>query len=143
MVELLIKLKANINAKDEDGDTALHLVLIKKSHLNTEIRRENCPDIYAIYEQISHITEFRLAIALACFLIQKGIDLDALNNKGECALHLIQESNLQELLKSYKPNIDNNHLHNLQMSPDTLDLESMTLRESRHPTDGYNLTENR
>ncbi|XP_044752526.1 E3 ubiquitin-protein ligase MIB2 isoform X2 [Coccinella septempunctata] len=143
VVELLIKLKANINAKDEDGDTALHLVLIKKAHLNAEIRRENCPEIYAIYEQISHVTEFRLAIALACFLIQKGIDLDMLNNKGECALHLLQESNLQELLKSYKPNIDNNHLHNSQTSPDSLDLENLTLRESRHPTDGYNLTENR
>ncbi|KAL3281489.1 hypothetical protein HHI36_004694 [Cryptolaemus montrouzieri] len=143
VVEILVKLKANINAKDEDGDTALHLVLIKKAHLNAEIRRENCPEIFSIYEQISEVTEYRLAIAIACFLIQKGIDIDALNNKGECALNLLQESSLQELLKSYKPNVDNNQMQILQNSPDNLDIDNLSLRESSHPSDGYNLNENR
>ncbi|KAK9888621.1 hypothetical protein WA026_000850 [Henosepilachna vigintioctopunctata] len=142
VIELLIELKANINAKDEDGDTALHLVLIKKAHLTAEIRRENCPQIFAIYEQISQVTDFRLSIAIACYLIQEGIDLDALNNKGECALHLLEESNLQELLKSYKPNI-NNQLQNIQNVSETLDIESLSLRDPRHSTEGYNLTENK
>lgn len=83
MIELLIKLKASINAKDEDGDTALHIVLIKRSHLTNEIKQEDSPGIYGIYQNIGNVTEHRLAIAIACYLIQMGIDTDALNAKGQ------------------------------------------------------------
>jgi E3 ubiquitin-protein ligase mind-bomb len=140
VVELLIKLKANINAKDEDEDTALHLVLIKKAHLNGEIRQEDSPDIFTIYESISQVSEFRLAIAIACYLVQMGIDLDALNSKGQSALSLLQESSLQELLKSYKPNLDSNQIQ--QNTQETLGLETLNLNEARHSMDGYNLTDN-
>lgn len=135
---MLVKLKANINAKDEDEDTALHLVLIKRSHLTGEIHQEDSPQIYAIYESINTVTEYRLALAIGCYLIQMGIDLDILNNKGQSALSLLQESRLQELLKSYKPTLDNNQL--LQNVQDTI--ENLTMNEARNAMDGYNLTDN-
>lgn len=59
VIELLVKLRANINAKDEDEDTALHLVLIKRTHIKGEIRQESSPEIYAIYEKLSDVAEYR------------------------------------------------------------------------------------
>lgn len=137
MIERLIKLKANINAKDEDGDSALHIVLIKKSHLNTEIRQEDSADIYAIYQAISHVNEHRVAIAIGCYLIKMGIDLDALNAKNQTALSLLQDSTLQELMKSYKPAIDSNQQNSLEIS-----FEPLTLNDVPSSIEGFNLTEN-
>lgn len=135
-------MKSNINAKDEDEDTALHLVLIKKSHLNSNVQQEESPEICTIYENISHVSEFRLAIAIACYLVQSGIDLDVLNSKGQAALGLLQESNLQELIKSYKPNLDSNQIHQ-QSAQETFSLETLSLTEQPRPSmDGYNLTDN-
>lgn len=138
-------MKANLNAKDEDKDTALHLVLIKKSNLNGDIRQEDSPEIHGIYEAISQVTLYRLAIAIACYLIQKGIDLDALNNKGQAALSLLQESNLQELLKSYKPTIDSNQIQQQIASQDAsllvTDNFNDTRQQQQHTMDGYNLTD--
>lgn len=108
VIELLVKLKVNINAKDEDGDTALHLVLTKRTHINTSVSAEGSPEIHAIYQGIGQVAENRTAIAIACHLVQVGIDLDALNAKGQCALSLLIESSLQELLKTYMPNIESN-----------------------------------
>ncbi|KAJ8920592.1 hypothetical protein NQ315_004731 [Exocentrus adspersus] len=136
VIELLVKLKANLNAKDEDEDTALHIVLMKRNHLTGEVNQEDSPGIFAIYETISHISENRIAIAIACFLIQMGIDLDAVNSKGQSSLNIIQDSSLQELLKSYKPTIDNSQIQNTQ---ETYNVESLTLNE---PRDGYNLVDN-
>lgn len=141
VIELLIRLKSNINAKDEDGDTALHIVLIKKAHLNTEIKREECPEIFAIYEQLTSISEYRLALAIACYLVGKGIDTDALNNKGQCAFNLIQESRIQDLVKSYKPNLDSNQVQERD-NDENFNMDSLSLRDSKNMIEGYNLTEN-
>lgn len=130
-------MKANINAKDEDGDSALHIVLIKKSHLNTEIRQEDSPEIYAIYQSINQVSEHRVAIAIGCYLIKMGIDIDVLNAKSQSALNLLQDSSLQELLKSYKPAIDSNQQSSLELS-----FEPLSLNEITSSIEGYNLTEN-
>lgn len=135
VIELLIKLKANINAKDEDGDTALHLVLIKRSHINTDVHQEDSPSIYSIYQRLEHITENRTAIAIACYLIQMGIDTDVLNAKGQQALNLLQDSSLQELLKTYKPTTDNTHQQEI------LNLENLNVNDSQ-TTENYNVPEN-
>lgn len=97
--------------------------------------------------RVLHNLLFRLALAIACYLIQRGINLDALNSKGQAALSLLQESHLQELLKSYKPVLDNNQT-SVQSSngsdPDTLNMEPLALNEAGRngSTDGYNLTDN-
>lgn len=135
MIELLIKLKANINAKDEDGDTALHLVLIKRSHINTDVHQDDSPAIYNIYQRLEHIEEHRTAIAIACYLIQMGIDLEALNAKSQQALTLLQDSGLQELLESYKPSTDN-----IQQQ-EILNLENLNLTDTQ-TTDNFNVPEN-
>lgn len=126
-----------MNAKDEDDDSALHIVLIKKSHLNNEIRQEDSQDIYDIYQNISHVTEHKVAIAIGCYLIKMGIDIDSVNAKNQTALSLLQDTSLQELLKSYKPAVDSNQQSSLELS-----FEPLTLSEPPTSIEGFNLTEN-
>lgn len=128
-----MKLKANLNAKDEDGDTALHIVLSKRSNLNGEVNPETCPAIYNIYDSIKHITENKLAIAIACYLIQMGIDIDSLNSRSQASLTSLQDSSLQELLKSFKPCLENNQLVQAQEGVVNLSLDG--------PREGYNLAD--
>lgn len=135
VIELLIKLKANINAKDEDGDTALHLVLIKRSHINTDVHQDDSPTIYNIYQRLDHISEYKTAVAIACYLVQMGIDLDAFNAKGQQALNLLQDTSLQELIKSYKPSTDSIHQQEI------LNLENLNLTDT-HTTENFNVPEN-
>lgn len=130
-----MRLKADINAKDEDGDTALHLILIKRSHINTDVHQEDSPAIYNIHERLDYITEHRTAISIACYLIQMGVDLDALNAKAQQALQLIQDTSLQELLKSYKPSMDSNQ------QQETINFENLNLTDVP-TTENFNLPEN-
>lgn len=104
IVELLIQLKANINARDDDGNTAVHLVLIKRANLNAILQHNESPQILAIYESLTNICENRAAIAIACFLFQMGIDVNVTNTKGQSALSLMEELALQDLLKTYESN---------------------------------------
>lgn len=134
MIESLVRLRANLNAKDEDGDTALHIVLSKRNNLNGEGNRETSPGIYKIYDSIKQITENKLAVAIACYLVQMGIDIDSLNSRGQAALTSLQDSSLQELLKSFKPCLENNQL--MQQVHDGLANVSLD-----GPREGYNLAD--
>ncbi|XP_025829429.1 E3 ubiquitin-protein ligase MIB2 isoform X4 [Agrilus planipennis] len=143
VIELLVKLKANINAKDEDGDSALHLVVIKRAHINTEVSEEDCPAIYEIYQSLMDVAEYKTALAIGCYLIQEGIDMNAVNAKGQSALSLLPEADLQEKLKSYKPNVDSNQQaqQQQQQQQETLNMDSLSLNGLTNPMEGYNLTE--
>lgn len=135
VIELLLKLKANINARDEDGDTALHLIIIKRNHITTDIRQEDSPSIYNIYQQLEQLSELRAAIAIACYLVQMGVDLEALNAKSQSALGLLQDSTLQELIKSYKPTtVDEIRTQG------NVNLENISISDAA--TENFNLTEN-
>ncbi|KAI4465183.1 zinc finger c3hc4 type (ring finger) [Holotrichia oblita] len=138
VIELLVKLKANINAKDEDGDTALHITLIKRSQFTSDVREQDSPGIWAIHQNLNDVNEHRIALSIACYLIQMGIDIDSLNAKSQSALSLLQESTLQELLKSYKPIVDNNQA---QIAIDNMGLDALTVNDTRNVNQSYNLTE--
>lgn len=81
--------------------------------------------------------EHKVAIAIGCYLIKMGIDIDCINAKNQTALSLLQETSLQELLKSYKPAVDSNQQSTLELS-----IETLTLSEPPSSIEGFNLTEN-
>ncbi|CAG9858951.1 unnamed protein product [Phyllotreta striolata] len=138
VVELLIRLGANINAKDEDEDNALHLALTKLNHLSGEVGRDDSPGIYDVYKDLEHLQECRLGVSIACFLVQTGIDSDAINSKGQSALGLLQDERLQELIKSYKPVAAENNQQTANQQ-DLCNLENLSLSDNQR--EGYNLTE--
>lgn len=92
-----------MNAKDEDGDTALHLVLMKKSQITTDVQYEGSPVIHGIYESLESVSEHKTAIAIASYLIKAGIDVEAVNSKGLRAFDLLRDDvRLREMLRSQK-----------------------------------------
>ncbi|XP_050306891.1 E3 ubiquitin-protein ligase MIB2 [Anthonomus grandis grandis] len=133
VIETLIRLKADVNATDEDGDSALHMVLMKRTQLTREITESHSPQINQIFLELP-VSEHKLALAIACFLIRKGINIDAVNSKGQHALDLLQEPALQDLLRSYVVVVEETQEERQS------DLPQLDLLVSR--LEGYNLTKN-
>lgn len=101
VVELLVSLKADILAVDEDGESALHLVLLKRGNITTEIMEAESPIIFSIHKKISNIEENSVALAIACYLVQEGCSLTLENSKGKRPLDLIDNVEVKEILQHY------------------------------------------
>lgn len=100
-IEKLVDLKCDILAKDEDGDNAMHLTIIKKANLVQEVPQQEAPKIFEIYQHLTHIQEHRLMYTLLCYLAQEGCQMDA-NFKGARIFDWIPESEIRELILSYE-----------------------------------------
>lgn len=99
-IEKLVQLGCDILAKDEDGDNAMHLCVIKKSNLVQEITQHEAPYIWEIYQSLQHITENRLMCAILCYLVKNGCSIEA-NNKGKNILDWVWDKPSQDLILSY------------------------------------------
>lgn len=99
-IEKLVELRCDILAKDEDGDNAMHLCVIKKSNLVQEIPQHEAPHIWEIYQSLQHITENRLMCAILCYLVKNGCSIEA-NNKGKNILDWVWDKAAQDLILSY------------------------------------------
>lgn len=100
-VEKLVELGCDILAKDEDGDNAMHLTIIKKANLVQEVPQQEAPKIHEIYQQIGHIQEHRLMYTLLCYLAQEGCKMEA-NYKGARIFDWIPEQEIRDLILSYE-----------------------------------------
>lgn len=100
-IEKLVDLKCDILAKDEDGDNAMHLTIIKKANLVQEVPQQEAPKIYEIYQQLGHVQEHRLMYTLLCYLAQEGCKMDA-NYKGARIFDWIPEPEIRELILNYE-----------------------------------------
>jgi E3 ubiquitin-protein ligase mind-bomb len=100
-VEKLVELGCDILVKDEDGDNAMHLTIIKKANLVQEVPQQEAPKIYEIYQQLGHIQEHRLMYTLLCYLAQEGCKMEP-NYKGARIFDWIPEQEIRELILSYE-----------------------------------------
>lgn len=99
-IEKLVDLGCDVLVKDEDGDNAMHLCVIKKSNLTQDANVLDAPKIHAIYQSLAHCHENRLMYAILCYLAQNGCQIDT-NNKGNKILHWILDKEMQDLILSY------------------------------------------
>lgn len=100
-IERLVQLGCDVRARDEDGDNAMHLCVIKKSNLVQEVPRAEAPQIWEIYRGLDEqIVENRLMCAILCYLLRSGCRIEA-NNKGKNILDWVWDKAAQELILSY------------------------------------------
>ncbi|VEN54035.1 unnamed protein product, partial [Callosobruchus maculatus] len=146
VIEQLVRFRSDVTAKDEDNNTALHIILLKRGRLSGTCTAEHSPTIHAIYERLENLQEDKLAMAVACYLVQMGVEMDVINNKGQTVLHLLQKQELVDLLTSHKPNPEK--APSQSTSQETFGIEAVELGEGgrrqprQHRSRGFNIRTN-
>ncbi|KAH8357866.1 hypothetical protein KR200_011626 [Drosophila serrata] len=102
VIERLVRLSCDVNAKDEDGDNAMHLCVIKKSNLQSaaEPQPEEAPEIHKFYQslvQTSVRPEDRLMYSILIYLSRAGCRVE-LNNANASIFEWITDRNIRQLI---------------------------------------------
>uniref|UniRef100_A0A8C5ENW6 E3 ubiquitin-protein ligase MIB2 n=1 Tax=Gouania willdenowi TaxID=441366 RepID=A0A8C5ENW6_GOUWI len=95
LVQLLVTEGADVNMEDEDGDTAMHVALLRPQLANVMLS----PTLNA--SGLLGSTELSVGTGIACFLAQKGADINYANHKGKSPLDLVSDSTMTQLIKSF------------------------------------------
>uniref|UniRef100_A0A3B4TDF6 E3 ubiquitin-protein ligase MIB2 n=1 Tax=Seriola dumerili TaxID=41447 RepID=A0A3B4TDF6_SERDU len=88
LVQLLVAEGADVNMEDEDGDTAMHVALLRPQLANVMLS----PTLSA--SGLLGNTELSVGAAMACFLAQEGADISYANHKGKSPLDLVADSTM-------------------------------------------------
>lgn len=105
IAELLLGAGAQVNAEDEDADTALHLALLKRTSLRPhDLDPAESPRVAKIASQLSASSqpEADPSLALACFLAREGADLSKANLAGRTPLDLAGSPAVADILHHWK-----------------------------------------
>uniref|UniRef100_A0A3P9IJF0 E3 ubiquitin-protein ligase MIB2 n=2 Tax=Oryzias latipes TaxID=8090 RepID=A0A3P9IJF0_ORYLA len=140
LVQLLVDEGADVNMEDEDGDTAMHVALLRPQLANvmlspavgtgaTEGNSEGCSPT-TLYSRLSSSGllgngELSVGTAIACFLAQEGADINYANHKGKSPLDLLADSGALQLIKSFS---EKHRLQRLQAITCGQGLSSASLR---------------
>ncbi|KAL8597671.1 hypothetical protein ACOMHN_012638 [Nucella lapillus] len=95
LIELLVCSSADINVHDEDGDTCLHLALMRQT-VATE--KDSSPMLDSIRDQLGMGED---EAAIACYLAKQGASLTACNKQNKSPLELITDLRTVEILKQF------------------------------------------
>ncbi|XP_076044605.1 E3 ubiquitin-protein ligase mind bomb 2 isoform X4 [Oratosquilla oratoria] len=129
VVELLVDAGASVSVCDEDGDTALHLALMK--HCNApQAHPSHAPVITQILEDLARQGfENNVSLALACYLAQKGCSVTVANNRCKTPLDLINDTNTIDVLQRYAAQASGgNTSERLDMDLKALDIAAESVR---------------
>uniref|UniRef100_A0A8C9WZQ7 E3 ubiquitin-protein ligase MIB2 n=1 Tax=Sander lucioperca TaxID=283035 RepID=A0A8C9WZQ7_SANLU len=90
LVQLLVSEGADVNMEDEDGDTAMHVALLRPQLANVMLSPLSASGL------LGNI-ELSVGAAIACFLAQEGADVNYANHKGKSPLDLVADSTMLQL----------------------------------------------
>uniref|UniRef100_A0A671UWT0 E3 ubiquitin-protein ligase MIB2 n=1 Tax=Sparus aurata TaxID=8175 RepID=A0A671UWT0_SPAAU len=99
LVQLLVAEGADVNMEDEDGDTAMHVALLRPQlRESVECLRGEEGPLSLNASGLLGNTELSVGSAIACFLAQEGADINYANHKGKSPLDLVADSGMLCLL---------------------------------------------
>uniref|UniRef100_A0A670YWR6 E3 ubiquitin-protein ligase MIB2 n=1 Tax=Pseudonaja textilis TaxID=8673 RepID=A0A670YWR6_PSETE len=95
MVQLLVSEGADVNSEDEDGDTAMHIIL-EREHLVSILVEEQSDQENSLFSKLQASgflgnTKLNVGTALACYLAQQGADVNYANHRGKSPLDLVSD----------------------------------------------------
>ncbi|KAL5266150.1 hypothetical protein ACHWQZ_G006711 [Mnemiopsis leidyi] len=99
IVELLVEYDCEVDARDEEGDTALHLALVRQSVSTDSSASDTMTRIRTHLGMES--SDGNTGEAIACFLAQAGASLIIANNKNKTPLDLCADPKLRTILQEY------------------------------------------
>ncbi|XP_071109275.1 E3 ubiquitin-protein ligase MIB2-like isoform X1 [Haliotis cracherodii] len=104
LIELLVSQGGNVNVADEDGDTCLHLALMRQT-VATEKESSptlDAPTIYQIRTQLGMTDEEeQTGAAIACYLAQQGANLIQQNHQHKTPLDIISDPRVEDVVKQF------------------------------------------
>uniref|UniRef100_A0A8C4F2T2 E3 ubiquitin-protein ligase MIB2 n=1 Tax=Dicentrarchus labrax TaxID=13489 RepID=A0A8C4F2T2_DICLA len=102
LVQLLVAEGADVNMEDEDGDTAMHVALLRPQLANVMLSPAvGTSSTEESSEGLLGNTELSVGAAIACFLAQEGADINYANHKGKSPLDLVADGTMLQLIKSF------------------------------------------
>ncbi|XP_020637982.3 E3 ubiquitin-protein ligase MIB2 [Pogona vitticeps] len=115
MVQLLVSEGADVNTEDEDGDTAMHIVL-EREHLMSimaeqqQQQEDGEESIFAKLQASGFLgnVELNVGFAIACYLAQEGADIKYANHRGKTPLDLISDGSIAQLVKNFSQKFRDN-----------------------------------
>uniref|UniRef100_A0A096MEH6 E3 ubiquitin-protein ligase MIB2 n=1 Tax=Poecilia formosa TaxID=48698 RepID=A0A096MEH6_POEFO len=130
LVQLLVDEGADVNMEDEDGDTAMHVALLRPQLANVMLTPSAGEPLTQLFVKLNSSgllgnTELNVAMAIACFLAQEGADISYANHKGKSPLDLVGDSTMMQLIKNFS---EKHRLQRLQAITCGQGLSSASLR---------------
>uniref|UniRef100_A0A8C5SUI3 E3 ubiquitin-protein ligase MIB2 n=1 Tax=Laticauda laticaudata TaxID=8630 RepID=A0A8C5SUI3_LATLA len=105
MVQLLVSEGADVNSEDEDGDTAMHIIL-EREHLVSILVEEQSDQEDSLFSKLQASgflgnTKLNVGTALACYLAQQGADVNYANHRGKSPLDLVLDGSIAHLIQNF------------------------------------------
>ncbi|NXC86658.1 MIB2 ligase, partial [Cercotrichas coryphoeus] len=106
MVQLLVSQGSDVNAEDEDGDTAMHIALERQQLMALAMEKREGEMGAALLSKLQASgflgnVELNVGTAIACYLAQEGADINYANHRGKSPLDLITDGRIVQIVKDF------------------------------------------
>ncbi|TFK13862.1 KH domain-containing, RNA-binding, signal transduction-associated protein 1 [Platysternon megacephalum] len=106
LVQLLVREGSDVNAEDEDGDTAMHIVLERQQLMSIMAEEQEMGEGPSLFSKLKASgflgnVELNVGAAIACFLAQEGADINYANHRGKSPLDLIADGRIVQIIKNF------------------------------------------
>uniref|UniRef100_U3IT99 RING-type E3 ubiquitin transferase n=1 Tax=Anas platyrhynchos platyrhynchos TaxID=8840 RepID=U3IT99_ANAPP len=106
MVQLLVSEGSDVNAEDEDGDTAMHIALERQQLMSVMMEKREGEMGLSLLSTLQASgflgnVELNIGTAIACYLAQEGADINYANHRGKSPLDLVTDGRIVQIIKDF------------------------------------------